>query len=84
MYSVRNGALCVRAADGMRKSASGPDRKTMTLHISKASSDVNVTGSEFSQSINFYATSVFLFLFVCFNRVLYILQQHNEVFVITL
>lgn len=62
MYSVRKGALCVRAADGMRKSASGPDRKTMTLHISKGSSDVNVTGSEFSQSINFYATSVFFFV----------------------
>lgn len=44
MYSVRKGALCERAADGMRKSASGPDRETMTLRISKGSGDVNVTG----------------------------------------
>lgn len=48
MYSVRKGAPRVRAADGMRKSASGPDRKTMSLHISKGSSDVNVTGGEFT------------------------------------
>lgn len=48
MYSVRKGAQCVRAADGMRKSASGPDRKTMSLHISKGSRDVNVTGGEFT------------------------------------
>lgn len=48
MYSVRKGAQRVRAADGMRKSASGPDRKTTRLHISKGSRDVNVTGGEFT------------------------------------
>lgn len=62
MYSVRKGALGVRAADGMRKSASGPDRKTMSLHISKGSSDVNVTGVN-SQSINFNVTSVVFWVF---------------------
>lgn len=51
MYSVRKGAPCVRAADGMRKSASGPDRKTMSLHISKGWG-VN------SHSINFNEISV--------------------------
>lgn len=48
MYSVRKGALCVRAADGMRKSASGPDRKPTSLYISKGPRDVNVTGAEFT------------------------------------
>lgn len=59
----------MRAADGMRKSASGPDRKTMTLHISKGSSDVTVTGGEFTVN-KLLCNEWFGFVLFFLNRVL--------------
>lgn len=48
---VRKSAPCERAGDGVRKSASGPDRKTTTFQILHRSTDASTTRFN-SQQVN--------------------------------